>query len=191
MKQLISPRAQKAQHFILKSSLYLEIVVAIVLIIAILIAFLKVPGDLYDLFLDNDFELNDFIIRSFELVIGVELLKMFCRHDLDSVVEVLLFAVARKIVIEHNMPINEALIGIIAIAILFAIRRFLFVSALDDVDKAEEKLMKDDYIKQKVAEAIANYRKEHPQTPQHAESSVHTAEPAPAADNRSVPGSPE
>ena len=191
MKQILSPRAQKAQHFILKASLYLEIVVAFVLIIAILIAFLKVPGELYNLFLNNDFELNDFIVKSFELVIGVELLKMFCRHDLDSVVEVLLFAIARKIVIEHSMPINEALIGIIAIAILFAIRRFLFVSALDDMDKAEEKLVKDDYIKQKISEAIANYRKEHPTLAEKAQDSVHTADPTPVMDAAATAEGPE
>lgn len=84
---------------------------------------------------------------------------MFCRHDIDSAVEVLLFAVARQIVIEH-MPVQESLIGIISVAILFAIRRFLFVSALDDPDKASQELEKDSYIHQRVAEAIAEYKKE-------------------------------
>ena len=43
---------------------------------------------------------------------------MLCRHDLDSVVEVLLFAVAREMVIYH-MPIYQTLIGVVAIAVLF------------------------------------------------------------------------
>ena len=38
--------------------------------------------------------------------------------------------VAREMIIEH-MPIYFTLIGIMAIAILFLIRKFLFVSALD------------------------------------------------------------
>ena len=70
-----------------------------------------------------------------DIIIGIELLKMLCRHDLDSVVEVLLFSVAREMIIEH-MPIYFTLVGIIAISILFLIRKFLFVSALD---KEQEK----------------------------------------------------
>lgn len=159
MKHYPNPRVQRAQLFILKMSQYLEILCALVLIVAILIAFLTVPSNLYSLFLDNGFDLQDFIKKSFELVIGVELLKMFCRHDIDSVVEVLLFAVARQIVIEH-MPVQEALIGIIAVAVLFAIRRFLFVSALDDPDKTSQELEKDNYIRQRVADEIAKYKKE-------------------------------
>lgn len=175
MKHYTNPRIQKAQLFILKMSQYLEIACALILIIAILIAFLTIPGNLHSLYLDNGFELSDFIRKSFDLVIGVELLKMFCRHDIDSVVEVLLFAVARQIVIEH-MPVQETLIGVASIAILFAIRRFLFVSALDDPSKIEEKLEKDEYIHQKVAEAIARYKKEAAATSvrDYAQNSVHT-----------------
>lgn len=177
MKHYTNPRIQRAQLFILKMSQYLEIVCALILIVAILIAFLTIPGNLYSLYLDNGFELSDFIRKSFDLVIGVELLKMFCRHDIDSVVEVLLFAVARQIVIEH-MPVQETLIGVLAIAILFAIRRFLFVSALDDPTKIEEKIEKDEYIHQKVAEAISRYKKEAASTSMrdYAQNSVHTVD---------------
>ena len=175
MKHYTNPRIQKAQLFILKMSQYLEIICAMVLIAAILIAFLTIPGNLYNLYLDNGFELSDFIRKSFDLVIGVELLKMFCRHDIDSVVEVLLFAVARQIVIEH-MPVQETLIGVASIAILFAIRRFLFVSALDDPTKIEEKIEKDEYIHQKIAEAVARYKKEAASTSMrdYAQNSIHT-----------------
>lgn len=175
MKHYTNPKIQRAQIFILKMSQYLEVGCALVLITAIVIAFLPIPANLYTLFLDNGFELADFIKKSFDLVIGVELLKMFCRHDIDSVVEVLLFAVARQIIIEH-MPILETLIGVLAIAVLFAIRRYLFVSALDDPSQEEVRLEKDEYIHQKVAEAIARYKKEAASTSMRdlAQHSVHT-----------------
>ena len=94
MKHYTSPRIQRAQLFLMKVSSYLEIVCALILIVAILIAFVPVPHNLYSLYLDNGFDLSDFMKKSFDLVIGVELLKMFCRHDIDSIVEVLLFSVA-------------------------------------------------------------------------------------------------
>ena len=110
MKHYTSPRIQRAQLFLMKVSSYLEIVCALILIVAILIAFVPVPHNLYSLYLDNGFDLSDFMKKSFDLVIGVELLKMFCRHDIDSIVEVLLFSVARQMVIDH-LAIKEALIG--------------------------------------------------------------------------------
>jgi uncharacterized membrane protein (DUF373 family) len=171
-------------------SQYLEIVCAFVMILAIIIAFLSVPNDLYSLFIDNGFDLDDFIKKSFELVIGVELLKMFCRHDIDSVVEVLLFSIARQIVIEH-LPVKEALLGIVAVAILFGVRRFLFVPALDDPDKVTQKLERDEYIHQRIAQAIAQYRKEFGSTTleESAVQSVHTAAAATDAEDNGEIGS--
>lgn len=128
MKQRFEERAHKAQLFVFHTAQSFEVLVAAIVIIAILITLMSVPGDLHQLYLDGDF--NSFLINIFNIIIGIELLKMLCRHDLDSVVEVLLFAVAREMIIQH-MPILETLIGIVAIAILFLIRKFLFVSALD------------------------------------------------------------
>lgn len=101
---------------------------------------------------------------------------MFCRHDIDSIVEVLLFSVARQMVIDH-LAIKEAFIGCAAVAILFAVRRFLFVPILDNPDEQERKLEKDQYIKERIADAIAAYKKEMGATSlrERAESSVNTA----------------
>lgn len=175
-KHYTSPRIQRAQLFLMKVSSYLEIVCALILIVAILIAFVPVPHNLYSLYLDNGFDLSDFMKKSFDLVIGVELLKMFCRHDIDSIVEVLLFSVARQMVIDH-LAIKEAFIGCVAVAILFAVRRFLFVPILDNPDEQERKLEKDQYIKERIADAIAAYKKEIGATSlrERAESSINTA----------------
>ena len=174
MKHYTSPRIQRAQLFLMKVSSYLEIVCALILIVAICIAFIPVPQNLYSLYLDNGFDLSDFMKKSFDLVIGVELLKMFCRHDIDSIVEVLLFSVARQMVIDH-LAIKEAFIG--CVAILFAVRRFLFVPILDNPDEQERKLEKDQYIKERIADAIAAYKKEIGATSlrDRAESSINTA----------------
>ena len=160
MKHYTSPRIQRAQLFLMKVSSYLEIACALVLIVAICIAFIPVPQNLYSLYLDN----------------GFDLLKMFCRHDLDSIVEVLLFSVARQMVIDH-LAMKEAFIGCAAVAILFAVRRFLFVPILDNPDEQERKLEKDQYIKERIADAIAAYKKEMGAASlrERAESSVNTA----------------
>lgn len=66
--------------------------------------------------------LDDAII----LAIGAELIKMLCKHTPETVIEVLAFALARQLIVGHAAP-WENLITVVAIAILFAIRRFLLI----------------------------------------------------------------
>lgn len=49
---------------------------------------------------------------------------MLAKHTPGSAIEVLLFAIARQMVVEHTSPL-ENLIGIVTIALIFAIRKFL------------------------------------------------------------------
>ena len=58
---------------------------------------------------------------------------MLCKHSPGTVVEVLLFAIARQLIVEHTSTYDN-LIGIISIAILFAVRKYLFYS-FDEVEK--------------------------------------------------------
>lgn len=58
------------------------------------------------------------------LAIGSELIKMLCKHTPETVIEVLAFALARQLIVGHAKPI-ENLITVVAIAVLFGIRRFL------------------------------------------------------------------
>ena len=46
-------------------------------------------------------------------------------------IDVLLFAIARQMVVEHTSPL-ENLIGIVTIALIFAIRKFLFVPSFGE-----------------------------------------------------------
>ena len=46
--------------------------------------------------------LNTFLEYMFDALIGIELVKLLCRHDLTSMVEVLLFAVTRYLILHHG-----------------------------------------------------------------------------------------
>lgn len=67
--------------------------------------------------------LDDAII----LAIGAELIKMLCKHTPETVIEVLAFALARQLIVGHAAPWQN-LITVVAIAILFGVRKFLLVS---------------------------------------------------------------
>ena len=68
---------------------------------------------------------NDLMTSCFNLIIGIEMIRMIYLHTQSTVFEVLLFAIARQIIIDHS-SVYSSLIGVCAIAVLFATRKFLF-----------------------------------------------------------------
>ena len=123
----------KIPNTIYRIAQLLEILVSFLVIIAILFSFATIFHQLGILSSDpsNADGLQAFLSTAFTVVIGIEFLKMLSRHNLSSVVEVLLFAISRQMVIEHTTPV-ENLLMVAAIAALFLIRKFLFIPGLDD-----------------------------------------------------------
>lgn len=123
----------KIPNTIYRIAQLLEILVSILVILAILFSFATIFHQLGLMASDpSDADgLQAFLSTAFTVVIGIEFLKMLSRHNLSSVVEVLLFAISRQMVIEHTSP-AENLLMVAAIAALFLIRKFLFIPGLDD-----------------------------------------------------------
>ena len=59
------------------------------------------------------------------LAIGIEFVKMLCTHTSETVIEILLFAISRQMIVEH-LSATETILGVGAIAGLFAVRKCLF-----------------------------------------------------------------
>lgn len=105
-----------------------EFCIAIMLAIGIALLCLKLAGSLFHLPGSEAFpDYEDLLTTCFNLIIGVELIRMMYYHTSDTVFEVLVFAIARQIIIDHSSAIAN-LIGVCAIAVLFATKKFLFPS---------------------------------------------------------------
>ena len=72
------------------------------------------------------------------IIIGVELIVMTTSYSIDSVVDVLLLAVARQSIVEHMIPI-ENLLTVLAVGVLFVIRKYLYISKIDSIRDAKDK----------------------------------------------------
>ncbi len=83
------------------------------------------PGLLVD---GNDMEIRTFLERSLDIVIGIEFIKMLAKHSPGSSLEVLLYAIARHLVVGHDSAL-ENLLSVGAIALIFIVRKFFFVPA--------------------------------------------------------------
>lgn len=117
---------KKLQDKMFEVSYLFELLISVIVGIAILILAVRLIMDTVNVSLYK--EGTDGLVRVLDnaiiLAIGAELIKMLCKHTPETVIEVLAFALARQLIIGHTAP-WENLITVVAIAILFAIRRFL------------------------------------------------------------------
>ena len=72
----------------------------------------------------GDFALGDFLSGTLLLVMGIEFVKMLALHTADAVVDVLLFTIVRQMIVNHTDAV-ETLLGVAAVAGIFAIKKFL------------------------------------------------------------------
>lgn len=107
-------------------SRYIEVALSLIILVVITLAGIRLIHEVLNtsiLSMDTEF-FNSFLSQALSLVVGVEFVKMLCQHSALTVVEVLMFATARHMVVQH-LTLTETLIGVISIAILFAIRKYL------------------------------------------------------------------
>ena len=64
--------------------------------------------------------------RALDIVIGIEFIKMLAKHSPGSVLEVLLYAIARHMIVGHEDAVQN-LVSVGAIALIFIIRKYFFV----------------------------------------------------------------
>ena len=136
---------KKLQDKMFEVSYLFELFISVIVGVAILIFAVGMVIDTFDLsaFSNGADALVKVLDDAIILAIGAELIKMFCKHTPETVIEVLAFALARQLIVGHAAPL-ENLITVIAIAILFAVRRFLLnrhdmVETPDGLVEIEEK----------------------------------------------------
>lgn len=114
-------------------SFYVEILISLILVLVLLSLTGKLFLDLFTVFSSTatiEAYLQSFLDQAMSIAIGVELIKMLSKHTSATIIEVLLFAVARQVVIAHGSA-TDTLLGVVAIGVLFGTRKYLF-STFDD-----------------------------------------------------------
>lgn len=118
---------KKLQNMLFEFCYILEIAISCVIGIAAVILCIRLFWEMINstVFGSGDDVLVNVLDGAMTLAIGVELIKMLCKHTSETIVEVLMFAIAKQLVVQHTTPL-ENLITVATIAGLFAIRKFLF-----------------------------------------------------------------
>ena len=129
---------KRYNKFLLSVSKGFEVILSIGLLIIVLFGMMDLARGVYKAYI-VDFanpveysQLNSFLAEALLLVIGIELVVMLSLHMPGALLEVLLYAIARKLILlPKSSGMIDLLLGIFAIACIFAIKKYL----LNDQEK--------------------------------------------------------
>lgn len=115
---------------------YVEILISFILMIVLILATGSLAMNIMGVFHSQgpiEDYLQHFLNQAMSIAIGVELIKMLSKHTSATVIEVLLFAIARHVVVDQSSGLNS-LWSILAIVSLFATRKYLFTNFDDSAN---------------------------------------------------------
>lgn len=108
----------------------LHCIISVTIVAAIVITLFSLPQQLTRCFDIESKSLITFLEYIINIIIAAELIHVLLHQSLDTIVEILTLAATREVILE-KMPPTDLFVGIAGIALLFAIRKFLFISHKD------------------------------------------------------------
>ena len=102
-----------------------ELAIAFALVAGILVLFVQMIHEYGSLAIRyGNYDFSSFLSKALNLIIGIEFTRMLCRHTPDTIIEVLMFATARQIIIAHS-SVLDTFLGVVSIGILFVVRKHM------------------------------------------------------------------
>ena len=125
-------RLKKSHEYMYKITHVGELLLAIVILIAIIISGVSLVLELTQFsFTHLDISaFTQFLANGLSLAVGIEFVKMLCKYTPETVVEILMFAIARQMIVEH-LQLSQMFIGVCALAVLCAVRKYLISVSKD------------------------------------------------------------
>ena len=110
--------------FLLKTAWILEMAIALFILLVTVVQMVLTGKDSLNYLTLGQFSLNNFFVSTMNIVVGLEFVKMLILHTPRAVTDVLLFAIARQLVVSHSSSM-DTLLGVAAVALIFLIKKFL------------------------------------------------------------------
>lgn len=121
-------RFKKLQNIISNIIMWIELIFALFILVAVILSCKDIVSLIYEIFITNALDSYDifqgFLSHVLLLVVGLELALMLIKHTPGSVLEVMLYAISRKMLISSSTTL-EMLLGVIALGLIFFIGKYL------------------------------------------------------------------
>ena len=121
----------KAIVTLLRTAWVLELIIAAFILVVTVVQMVLTGKDSVEYLLVGEFNLDQFFVSTMNIIVGLEFMKMLILHTPRAVTDVLLFAIARQLVVSHASPV-DTLLGVSAVALIFVIKKFLHTKE-DDI----------------------------------------------------------
>ncbi|MGN1033804.1 MAG: hypothetical protein ACI4PU_10040 [Intestinibacter sp.] len=142
------------QYFI-KIAHFSEILLSMVILLVVFLGIVDILREIYAAYIIdfahpvNYDQLNDFLAQILLLVIGIELVIMLCLHLPETLLEVLLYAIARKLLlVPKTAGVADLLLGVLAIAGIFFIKKYLMPKKGETLNEEEKAIRA--YLRKKI-----------------------------------------
>ena len=129
--------ADKIRYYLELIGRFLERLMAIIVICAVVVAIAALWDPFYE-FLTHRTESDlfmDYLDRVINIIIGIELFKMLIKPGAGTVLEVMMFCIARHMIV-HETTAVENLLTIVGVGLIFAIKKY-FLTAWSSSSKKE------------------------------------------------------
>ena len=116
---------EQFKHYLNKLSHIMELFVALIVLCAIIVSIFHLyqPFIEYVFHAENSEYFIEFLTRIFNIVIGIEFLRMLCTTDVNTVLEVIIFALARHLIV-YELSAIDSLLTVIGIVIIFLVKKY-------------------------------------------------------------------
>lgn len=121
--------ADKIRYYLELIGRILERIMAIIVICAVIVAVVALWEPFYE-FLTHRTETKlfmEYLDRVINIIIGIELFKMLIKPGAGTVLEVMMFCIARHMIV-HDTTAVENLLTIIGVGLIFAIKKYFLSS---------------------------------------------------------------
>lgn len=113
------------QTIMQKMASYVELVLSAFLLLVVVALSVRLIAQSVPQVWSQQIDVMYYLESAMTLAIGIEFVKMLCTHTSETVIEILLFAISRQMIVEY-LSATETILGVGAIAGLFAVRKCLF-----------------------------------------------------------------
>ncbi|MCI7238535.1 MAG: transporter associated domain-containing protein [Anaerococcus sp.] len=120
---------REANIFIEKAASIIELAVCLIVIAGVVAGIPKLVSYIIDFFKAGDlsesyFLMNEFLKHALLLIVGIELIAMILTRSHESILTLILFVIARKMLV-YSQGLTDILIGTISVAIIFLVMKFV------------------------------------------------------------------
>jgi len=113
------------QTIMQKMASYVELVLSAFLLLVVVALSVRLIAQGVPQVWSQQIDVMYYLESAMTLAIGIEFVKMLCTHTSETIIEILLFAISRQMIVEH-LSATETILGVGAITGLFAVRKYLF-----------------------------------------------------------------